>query len=182
MRLLATVPAGDGRTPALLHLATTSAGKSSIIGPGAVFATLIVNGHKMIRQGERKAPGFLATQDMGAELRLEARGDEMEAAARDGKSYEPPAGEADGETAAPGPLASSPPRRRRRLAGAGGEGHGPRVPRPQSSAVRCRLCKTARSRRGEHAGGWWAVAVDLEQLVHRCEELVRVTITNVPRR
>ena len=164
----ATVPAGDAHSHC--H-ATTSAGKSSIIGPGAVFATLIVNGHKMIREGEklsrrhiiRKAPGFLATQDWARNFDWKLAA----AAARDGKSYEPPAGEADDETAAP--AAAIDPAELAAAAAADWP-----VPVAKGTALychmyrdlktlcseKCRLCKTARSRRGEHAGGWWAVAVD----------------------
>ena len=144
----------------------------------------------MIRDGEklsrrhiiRKAPGFLATQDWARNFDWKLAA----AAARDGKSYEPPAGEADDETAAPAAVDTA------ELAAAAAAADWPvpvatgtelycRMYRALKTAcsANCRLCKTARGRGGEHAGGWWAVALDREQLeVAKNVWAYVVTITN----
>ena len=49
----------------------------------------------------------------------------------------------------------------------------------KACSANCRLCKTAIGQGGEHAGGWWAVAVDRDQ--HQTSPNVWeyvVTITN----
>ena len=184
----ATVPAGDAHSHC--H-AVTSAGKSSILGPGAVFAVLVPNGHKMIREGEKlsrrkilkKPPGFHAKQDWALNFNWQLAA----AAAREGTSYEPLAGEADDEPTDPvdafdpavlaaAAVAASWPK-----PVAKGTVLYCRMYRAlkEACSANCRLCKTAIGQGGEHAGGWWAVAVDREQLeVAKNVWSYVVTITN----
>ena len=184
----ATVPAGDAHSHC--H-ATTSAGKSTILGPGAVFAVLVPNGHKMIREGEKlsrrkilkKPPGFLATQDWALNFNWQLAA----AAAREGASYEPQAGEADDEPTDPANafdpavLAAAAVAAGWPMPVAKGTVLYCRMYRALKTAcsANCRLCKTAIGQGGEHAGGWWAVAVDRDQ--HQTSPNVWeyvVTITN----
>ncbi len=184
----ATVPAGDAHSHC--H-ATTSAGKSTILGPGAVFAVLVPNGHKMIREGEKlslrkilkKPPGFHAKQDWALNFNWQLAA----AAAREGTSYEPLAGEADDEPTDPANafdpavLAAAAVAAGWPMPVAKGTVLYCRMYRALKTAcsANCRLCKTAIGRGGEHAGGWWAVAVDRDQ--HQTSPNVWeyvVTITN----